>query len=71
MTKFNAFLKTIGTNIRQLRSRFGWTQIEASKKIGIPERRYQSIEAGNANLTMKSLFRLAQTYKVKPKQLLS
>ena len=70
MTKFQAFLKQIGSNLRQLRVRFGLTQVEASKKAGIPERRYQDIESGKANMTLRSLFRLSHLYKVKPKQLL-
>jgi hypothetical protein len=36
----------------------------------MPYRRYQSIEAGKANLTLKSVFRIARYFRRQPKTLL-
>jgi DNA-binding XRE family transcriptional regulator len=70
MSRFHDFLKRVGENVKNLRQRLGWTQVKTSDKAGIPERRYQEIEAGRANMTLRSIFRLAHVFKKKPKELL-
>ncbi len=70
MVSFKSFLKQIGQNVKELRVRRGWTQVKASEKAEIPERRFQDIEAGRANITLRSLFRIAHIFKKNPKELL-
>jgi transcriptional regulator with XRE-family HTH domain len=70
MQSFQTFLKRVGQNIRKFRTRAGWTQVEVSDKSGIPQRRYQELEAGRANFTLKSLFRIAHTFGKTPRELL-
>jgi transcriptional regulator with XRE-family HTH domain len=70
MIDFEKLLGRIGQHVRTLRHRAGWTQEQASDKAGIPNRRYQSIEAGRANMTLKTLYRLARLFKKDPKALM-
>jgi transcriptional regulator with XRE-family HTH domain len=70
MRKFKSFLERVGQNVKRFRLRFGWTQAQTSLKAGIPERRFQEIEAGRANLTLKSLYRIANAFGKKPKEIL-
>jgi transcriptional regulator with XRE-family HTH domain len=70
MIQFQKVLERFGNNLKKLRNRLNWTQMETSRKAGIAERRYQEIEAGRANITLRSLFRLSQVFRKGPKDLL-
>lgn len=57
-------LKKIGQSIRNARKRAGLRQIDVNKKTGLSYRHYQSIEAGEINLTVETLCRLARLFRV-------
>ena len=67
---FEKFLKTMGANIASLRRGRNFSQKEAAALADISYRYYQSIEAGVANLTLSTVFRLAEFFKVSPHELL-
>lgn len=56
--------KQIGQNIREAREKAGLRQIDVEDRIGITYRYYQTIEAGGANITMKTLYELSKLFKV-------
>jgi transcriptional regulator with XRE-family HTH domain len=70
MKTFGTFLERVGNRIKSMRKRSGLTQETVSEGVGMPYRRYQSIEAGKANLTLKSIFRIARYFRREPKTLL-
>jgi transcriptional regulator with XRE-family HTH domain len=70
MKTFTTFLEKVGSRIKSFRHQAGLTQAKVSDEIGMPYRRYQSIEAGKANLTLKSVFRIARYFRRQPKTLL-
>lgn len=64
MHNLELFLTSLGKNIQSARLELGYTQLDAEELTGIPCRRYQDIEAGKANVTMKTLFAIATAFKV-------
>jgi transcriptional regulator with XRE-family HTH domain len=70
MKTFGTFLERVGSRIKTIRKQAGLTQEKVSELIGMPYRRYQSIEAGKANLTLKSVFRIARFFGREPRTLL-
>lgn len=61
---FDKFLQLVGRNIAQQRRKLALNQRDAAEKSAISYRYFQSIEAGSANLTLSTLFRLSQLLKV-------
>lgn len=61
---FEGLLKQMGRNIKAARVRAGLRQIDIEEKVGISYRHYQHIEAGKANVTMRTLYTLAKLFKV-------
>ena len=59
----------LARNVRLLREQAGWTQEQAADAAGIAPRHYQKIEAGDVNLTIVTLSRLAGAFNVDVKQL--
>lgn len=57
--------------MRAARLRAELTQERAAAEAGIGYKRYQRIEAGEVNLTLRTLHRLARALRVEPWQLLS
>ncbi|MCW7503880.1 helix-turn-helix domain-containing protein [Leptospira paudalimensis] len=69
--KFEDFLIKIGSNIRELRLQKGFNQEDLdSGDYPVPVRTLQEIEAGRANLTMKSVYKIAKHLKVQPKDII-
>lgn len=57
------FLKKLGQRLRQIRQEKGWT-LEETEEHGWPSWRHlQKIEAGK-NVTLATLFKISQVYKV-------
>ena len=64
-------IKKIGTNIKELRTKKNWT-LESVEERGYRSwKHWQSIEAGQRNINMTTLLRIAKVLKVKPERLLS
>jgi len=59
----------LARNVRLLREQAGWTQEQAADAANIAARHYQKIEAGTVNLTLATLARLANGFKVEVKRL--
>lgn len=65
------FLQRVGRNIQKVRKEKGFTQESMDEgDYAIPVRTLQDIEAGRANFTASSIFKLSKQLKVKPKDLL-
>lgn len=57
------YQKQIGKNIKEARENAELRQIDIEERIGLTYRYYQSIEAGKANVTVKTLFELSKLFK--------
>lgn len=62
--RFSAELKTLGNQLRTLRTVRGWTLEEAAERTNIDWKHLQKIEAGLVNLTMLTVVRIAEGYEV-------
>ena len=56
-------------NVRRLRDNLNWTQEQAAEASGIAVRHFQKIEAGNVNVTVGTLVRVAKAFRVPVKAL--
>jgi transcriptional regulator with XRE-family HTH domain len=56
-------------NVRRLRENLKWTQEQAAETSGIAVRHYQKIEAGDVNVTVGTLVRVAKAFRVPVKAL--
>lgn len=56
-------------NVRRLRENAGWTQEQAADAMEIATRHYQKIEAGDVNVTVATLVRVAKAFGVDVKSL--
>ncbi len=56
-------------NVRRLREKAGWTQEQAADVMEIATRHYQKIEAGDVNVTVATLVRVAKAFEVDVKSL--
>ena len=59
----------LARNVRRFRERSGWTQEQAADAVGIAPRHYQKIEAGDVNVTVATLVRLANAFRITVKDL--
>ncbi|KAA0240720.1 XRE family transcriptional regulator [bacterium] len=59
----HAVLVELGARIRGARNAVGLTQEEAAHAAGMDWRRWQRIERGSANLTIRTLVRIAEALK--------
>lgn len=57
--------RRLGTRLRELRLKRGWTQDVFADKSGLHRAQVGAFERGELNLTLASLVLLAQTLKVK------
>jgi DNA-binding XRE family transcriptional regulator len=64
LMNLDAFLKQVGKNIANFRKSHALTQRDVANKVGITYRYFQSIESGNANMTLSTLFRISQFFGV-------
>jgi transcriptional regulator with XRE-family HTH domain len=58
--KTEAILPRIGANIRRAREARGLTQEEAAERAQIDYKRWQRIESGTVNCTVRTLARVAE-----------
>lgn len=56
-------------NVRRLRGNLKWTQEQAAEACGIAVRHFQKIEAGDVNMTVATLVRVAKAFRVSVKAL--
>jgi transcriptional regulator with XRE-family HTH domain len=57
--------RRLGSRIRELRLKRGWTQDVFADKSGFHRAQIGAFERGEMNLTLASLLLLAQTFKVR------
>src|SRR5947199_3235995 len=69
MTEFT-LLKAVGTRVRELRDRRGWSRRELSVRTGLSERFLAQVEAGQANPSVLSLAQIAGALETTPSALL-
>jgi transcriptional regulator with XRE-family HTH domain len=62
--KLSKLLGRIAGNIEKLRHERGWTQAEAAERIDGDLRWYQRLESGKHVLSLDTLIRLAQVFRV-------
>jgi transcriptional regulator with XRE-family HTH domain len=55
----------IAEKLKKLRNLQGLKQTEVAEATGIAHRYYQDIEGGRVNMTLKTLMRLANQFKVR------
>ena len=65
-----ALSQRLARNMRDYRLRRKLTQEEAASKADIDYKRWQAIEAARANVTLKTLERIAEVLRVDPQTLL-
>ena len=56
-------------NVRRLRENLKWTQEQAAEASGTAVRHFQKIEAGDVNVTVATLVRVAMAFRVPVKAL--
>ncbi|MCC7460626.1 MAG: helix-turn-helix transcriptional regulator [Proteobacteria bacterium] len=66
--EYGHLLQSLSANIKSLRAKKGWTQ-EQMTDFGFDYRHYQKLESGRYSPSLQTLFRLAQVFKVKIKDL--
>lgn len=63
--------RRIATNVRHLRKEQKLSVITAAESVGVHWRLWQKIEAGDANITLWTLVRVADALDVDPRELLA
>ena len=63
-TKAAELLRKFGQNLKSARVKAGLRQIDIDERCGVAYRHYQNIEAVKVNVTIETLFRLANFFKV-------
>ena len=66
---YKEFCESIGLNIKFYRQHLHYTQSAMSEKIGMDVRYLSDIERGNKNITLKTLYKIANVLNVKPMDL--
>ena len=56
--------QTIAANVRRRRNQLGLTQAGAADQIGIATRHLQKLEAGELNVTLNTLCKVAETLDI-------
>ena len=67
----HALLVRLGTRIRKLRLRRGWTQVVMAEQIGIDRSFLADVERGKRNISVLNLALIAEGLKVSLSKLLS
>lgn len=63
--------RRIATNVRRLREEHKLSAIAAAESVGVHWRLWQKIEAGDTNITLWTLVRVADALDVDPRDLLA
>ena len=66
---FREFLELIGNNLKKERIKQELNQEKFAEMSDIDYKYYQRIEAGNVNITMKTLYKLSESLKIDPVEL--
>ena len=61
--------RRLTAGLKRQRKRLGWSQERAAEALGIVPRHYQKIEAGELNVTLRTLDRLCRAFSVDIDQL--
>jgi transcriptional regulator with XRE-family HTH domain len=64
-------LVRLGTRIRKLRKKRGWTQVEMAEKVGIDRSFLADVERGKRNVSILNVELMAKGLKVSLSQLFS
>lgn len=62
--EFEAYLKGIGNNIKTIRQSKGMSQVALANACEIEKPNMRRIEAGNTNVTAKTLYKIAKALEV-------
>ena len=68
--KYDAFLADVGQRIARVRKARGLTQEQLAEELRIAARALQKIESGSANLTLRTVARLASALQIEPAALI-
>lgn len=63
-------LQRLGQRLRSLRSSAGETQAATAAAVGIARPYLSAVEAGRKNITLETLYALAEHFSVEPTELL-
>lgn len=63
--------RRIALNVRRLRAERKLSAIDASEKVAMHWRLWQKLEAGDTNVTLRTLVRVAYALDVDPRELLA
>ena len=63
------FFKMFGRQVKQFRKQKGWSQLEMALELQIHPNKLSNIECGRRNPTLRSVYRIANTLKIKVNQL--
>jgi MerR family transcriptional regulator, light-induced transcriptional regulator len=70
-TILDAYLKEIGSQVRQLRNQAGWTQQRLADLTGLTRAYIVSVEGGKQNISLDVVVRVANALGVTPERLLA
>jgi transcriptional regulator with XRE-family HTH domain len=68
--QYSRVLKTLAAALKRRRRELGWTQEDVAEALSLVPRQYQKIEAGEVNVTLRSLVRIAAALGVRARDLL-
>ncbi len=63
--------RRIATNVRRLRTEQEISAVDAAESVGLHWRLWQKVEAGDNNITLFTLVRIAEALDVDPRDLLA
>ncbi len=69
--EFEAFLKTFGKKVKEVRTQKQRTQewMDDKQDFGIDIKHFQSIEQGRSNVTLRTIFKVCRKLGVQPSDL--
>ena len=65
-----SILEALGSRIRELRTKKGWSQEAFADECGINRSHMGEVERGETNLTLSTLYHISQTLEVSVSSLL-
>lgn len=67
---YNATIKALSRRLREVRESLGMTQEAVAERLHMVPRHYQKVEAGDLNITLGTLCKLALVLRTTPRDLL-